>query len=69
MLFFRSGLLQKKFVLQNMNFSNEKVSLLETKQSLHYNNKGKNVEILLPEFDPNKMKSEYAYIIKIEGVK
>jgi alpha-L-fucosidase len=42
-----------------------KVELLETKQALAWKAVGKDVEMLLPAFDPNKMKSEYAYVIKI----
>jgi alpha-L-fucosidase len=44
------------------------VELLETHQPLKWKQKGKEVVITLPVFDPNKIKSEYAYVIKISGI-
>lgn len=58
----------KKVTIKDINLSNKKVTLLETGERLSYKNAGKNTVINLPEFDPNKIKSEYAFVIKIEGV-
>jgi len=58
-----------KVILKDMNVTGGKISLLETSQSLKFKNIGKNTEITLPAFDPNKIKSNYAFVIKIEGVK
>ncbi|MEO8148494.1 MAG: alpha-L-fucosidase [Bacteroidia bacterium] len=56
----------KKFVLQDITLSSDtKIELIETKQVLSWQQKNKDVLITLPEFDPNKIKSDYAYVIKI----
>ncbi len=56
----------KKIVLQNLSLQpNTRIEFLETKQNLKWENDGKNVVITLPEFDPNKIKSTYAYVLKI----
>jgi alpha-L-fucosidase len=44
------------------------VSLLETKQGLKWTQQGRDLRITLPEFDPNRMVSEYAYVIKITSI-
>jgi alpha-L-fucosidase len=43
--------------------------LLQTGQSLKWKTKGNNVEIPLPAFDPAKLQTERAIVIKIEGIK
>jgi alpha-L-fucosidase len=45
-----------------------KVELLETHQPLDWKQVEANVQIILPPFDPNRMTSEYAYVIKIGPV-
>ncbi|WP_316766599.1 alpha-L-fucosidase [Pedobacter frigiditerrae] len=56
----------KKIVLQNLSFkSNTRIELLETKESLKWENNGNDVVVTLPSFDPNKIKSNYAYVLKI----
>ena len=44
-----------------------KISFLSTKENLVWNQNGSNVEINLPEFNPNKIKSPYAFAVKIEN--
>jgi alpha-L-fucosidase len=41
------------------------ISLLSTKEVLVWRQEGENVMITLPEYDPNKIKSPYAYALKI----
>jgi alpha-L-fucosidase len=54
------------FTVQDLQLpAGTKIELLETHQSLSWKQEGKAVRIGLPAFDPNKMKSEYAYVIKI----
>ena len=43
------------------------VSFLSTKKDLSWSLEGKNTVIDLPEYDPNKIKVPYAYVIKIEN--
>lgn len=42
--------------------------MVESGQVLKYKNSGPDVEVSLPVFDPNVIKSKYAYVIRIEGV-
>lgn len=58
----------KKIILKDFQLSGQKVSLLETSEILKFKNEGKNVEIMLPEFLPEKIKSVHAFVVKIEGV-
>jgi alpha-L-fucosidase len=44
------------------------VQLLETHQPLKWTQQGKDLKITLPAFDPNRMTSEYAYVIKIGSI-
>ncbi|HLG40762.1 MAG TPA: alpha-L-fucosidase [Chitinophagaceae bacterium] len=44
-----------------------KISFLSTKENLVWNQNGTDVEISLPEFNPNKIKSPYAFAVKIEN--
>ena len=41
------------------------VELLETKQALSWKKAGEDVRIEMPSFDPNRITSEYVYVIKI----
>jgi alpha-L-fucosidase len=45
-----------------------KVELLETHQPLEWKQVEANIQIILPPFDPNRMTSEYAYVIRIGPV-
>lgn len=56
----------KKVVIKNLQLkASTRVEFLETKQGLIWSNVGNDVVITLPEFDPNKIKSAYAYVLKI----
>ena len=55
-----------KVLLRDIELSGKKVTLLETGQALKFVSKGKDTQITLPGFDPNKMKSGYSYVVKIE---
>ena len=56
----------KQFVLQDLVLKKDtRIELLETKASLNWEQKGKDIVITLPEFDPNRIKSNYAYVLKI----
>ena len=58
----------KKVVLKDMDLSESgTVSFLSTKKNLSWSLEGKNTVIDLPEYDPNKIKVPYAYVIKIEN--
>jgi alpha-L-fucosidase len=58
----------KKFIVRDLQLpANTKIELLETKQPLVWKQEGKDLAIQLPEFDPNSIKSQYAYVLKIEG--
>lgn len=58
----------KKLVLKNLVLpAATKVSFLSTKESLQWNQAGPNVEISLPDYNPNKIKSPYAFAIKMEN--
>ena len=57
------------FVIQDLDLpAGTKVELLETHQQLQWKREGKNVRVLFPPFDPGRMKSEYAYVIKIHSI-
>src|SRR6185436_18519808 len=44
-----------------------KIIFLSTKEDLQWKQSGANVEIILPEYNPNKITSPYAYTVKIEN--
>ena len=43
------------------------VSFLSTKEEVHWKRVGKNIEIQLPSYNPNKIKNSAAYVIKISN--
>jgi alpha-L-fucosidase len=59
----------RKLILINMTLpaGTNKISFLSTKENLLWKQVGANVEINLPEYNPNKIKSPYAYAVKIEN--
>jgi len=58
-----------KFVVKGLTLpAGTKVELLETKKALAWKAAGKDVEITMPAFDPNKIKSEYTYVLKIHTI-
>jgi alpha-L-fucosidase len=59
----------KKIVLKDLKLSpTNKVTLLQTQQNLNWKQLGANVEVQLPEFNPAKMKTGEAYVLKIAGI-
>jgi alpha-L-fucosidase len=58
----------KKVVIQDLTISpNTKIELLETHEGLTWQQQGNDLLIQLPEFDPNKIKSQYAFVLKINN--
>ncbi|HET6723319.1 MAG TPA: alpha-L-fucosidase, partial [Chitinophagaceae bacterium] len=58
----------KKLVLKDVALPAEtKISFLSTKENLQWRQIEKNVEISLPEYNPNKIMSPYAYAVKMEN--
>ncbi|HLK29314.1 MAG TPA: alpha-L-fucosidase [Puia sp.] len=56
----------KKFVIKKLSLTpGTKIELIETHQELSWQQEGANISISLPEFNPSAMKSNYAYVIKI----
>ncbi len=57
----------KKLVLKDIVLpEGTKISFLSTKENVQWKQTGNNVEINLPEYNPNKIKSAYSYTVKIE---
>ena len=44
-----------------------KLELLETHDALQWEQQGRDLLVKFPAFDPNKIKSQYAYVIKMQG--
>jgi len=58
----------RKVVLRDIMLpAGTKISFLSTKESLQWKQTGSTVEISLPDYNPNKIRSDYAYGVKIEG--
>jgi alpha-L-fucosidase len=58
----------RKLVLKDITLpADTKISFLSTKENLQWKQLGTNVEIGLPEYDPNKIKSSYAFVVKMEN--
>jgi len=58
----------RKLIVKNINLpAGTKISFLSTKENLVWTQDGTDVEISLPEFNPNKIKSPYAFAVKIEN--
>lgn len=56
----------KTFVLKDVVLKpNTRINYLENNETLKWIQQGKDVAISMPEFDPNKIKSQYAYVLKI----
>ena len=57
-----------QFTIQNLPLApGTRIELLETHQTLSWQASGKDLVISMPAFDPARMKSNYAYVIKIAG--
>ena len=58
----------KKLVLKDMELpAGTKISFLSTKENCTWKQVGANVEISLPDYNPNKIKSPYSYAIKMQN--
>ena len=58
----------KELILQNISLpATAQVSLLTTATTLQWKQAGGNTTIQLPDYDPNKIKAPYAYVVKIAG--
>jgi alpha-L-fucosidase len=58
----------KKLVLKEVTLpAGTGISFLSTKENLQWKQSGNDVEINLPDYDPNKIRSPYAYVIKIDS--
>ena len=60
----------QKILIKNLKLTTaNKLSLLPNMETLNWVAKGNDTEIKLPPFDPNKLKTGQAYVIKISNVK
>jgi hypothetical protein len=58
----------KKLTLKNINLSSgTAVRFLSTSEKLNWHQQGENTVIDLPDYNPNKIKAPYAYVIKIDN--
>jgi len=58
----------KKLVLKNMEIqAGTTIRFLSTKETLPWKQDGNNIEISLPEYNPDRIKTPEAYVIKIEN--
>jgi alpha-L-fucosidase len=58
----------KKLVLKDITLpAGTKISFLSTKENLTWKQSGANIEISLPEYNPNKIRSTYSYAVSIEN--
>ncbi|MEP6676306.1 MAG: alpha-L-fucosidase [Ferruginibacter sp.] len=58
----------KKLILKDVQFpAGKAISFLSTKENLIWQQVGKNVVISLPDYNPNKIKSPYAFVVKIDN--
>ena len=58
----------KKMVLKNIQLSEASVvTFLSTSENLKWQNEGNDVIISMPDYDPNKIKAPYAYVLKISN--
>jgi hypothetical protein len=56
----------KKLILKDVILpAGTKISFFSTKENLQWKQSGKNVEISLPDYNPNKIKSPHAFVVKI----
>ena len=57
----------RKLVLKNSNAISSDIVFLSTNEKLTGRKEGDNIVISLPEYDPNKIKSPYAYVVRIKN--
>jgi alpha-L-fucosidase len=59
----------KELILKDIKPSSDtEVIFLDTKEKLTFKTTGNNLIINIPEFDTNKIKSQYAYVFRISGI-
>lgn len=59
---------EKKFVVRDLFLAHETtIELLATKQKLNWKQTGTDIEIIFPEFDPEKIKDRNPYVLKINN--
>jgi alpha-L-fucosidase len=59
---------QKHFLWRELLLKKDsKIELLETHQELSWEQEGNDVLVHLPDFDPDKIKSQYAYVLRIRN--
>jgi alpha-L-fucosidase len=57
-----------KLVIKDMTLpANTTISFLSTKENVLWKQEGANVVVELPQYDPNKIKTPYAYVLKISN--
>jgi hypothetical protein len=58
----------KKLVLKNISLpAGTNISFLSTKTALQWKQVGDNIEVTLPDYNPNTIKAPYAYVVKVEN--
>ena len=58
----------KKAVLKNIQLHEGAIiTFLSTKENMKWHNEGNDVIVSLPDYDPNKIKAPYAYVLKISN--
>jgi alpha-L-fucosidase len=58
----------KKLILKNIQLpKGTQVTFLSTKNKLQWQQHGKDLQVTLPDYDPNKIKAPYAFVIKISN--
>jgi len=58
----------EKFTIKSLELkASTKIELLETHETLSWQQEGNNVNIAMPEFSPDKIKSQYAFVIKLHN--
>lgn len=58
----------KKMVLKNIQLAaGTNISFLSTKEKLQWKKVGDNIEVIFPDYNPNKIKSPYAFAVKIDN--
>ena len=58
----------KKIILKDISLpQGTTINFLSTKENLSWQQQAKDVAITLPEYDPNKIKAAYAYVLKISN--
>ena len=57
----------RKLIIKNIELpADTRISFLSTGENLQWKNSGGKVEISLPEYDPNKIKAAYSFVIRIQ---